>query len=84
MITAGALNDNIANFNVVKPLNGGDYGGEDDLKSYEKPTPEERVARVAVEKSDIFKIEALKAVKEAAISKKVANRARENAHAFQK
>tara|TARA_B110000285_G_C15138959_1_gene629310 strand:+ start:123 stop:716 length:594 start_codon:yes stop_codon:yes gene_type:complete len=47
-------------------------------------TPEERVARVAVTKSEKFKSAALKAAKEAAVSKTVANRATENAHAYQK
>lgn len=69
------------NFNRAK---NGDYGSEfeDDYSSYRPGTPEERVANVAVGTSAIYKREALKAAKEAAISKKVANRATENAHAF--
>ena len=45
-------------------------------------TPEEKVARVAVTGSETYKRAALKAAKEAAISKSVASRATENAHAF--
>ena len=41
----------------------------------DKETPEEKVAKVAIDKSEIYKKEALKAEKEAAVSKKVANRA---------
>lgn len=52
---------------------------DDDLN---KKTAEERVARVAVDNSEIFKRAALKAAKEAAVSKKIANRAMTNAHAF--
>ena len=66
---------------------GGDAeAAEDDEASGEREprarTPEERVARVAVTNSEKFKRAALKAAKEAAISKRVANRATENAHAF--
>jgi len=45
-------------------------------------TPEEKVARVAVTGTDKYKRSALKAAKEAAVSKSVASRATENAHAF--
>jgi hypothetical protein len=47
---------------------------DDDFESRVN-TPEEKVARIAVTKSETYKSKALKAVKEAAISKKVANRA---------
>jgi len=45
-------------------------------------TPEEKVAKTAVTSSEKYKRAALKAAKEAAVSKSVATRATENAHAF--
>jgi hypothetical protein len=55
---------------------------DDEPREARLSTPEERVARVAVTKSEKFKRAALKAAKEAAVSKRVANRATENAHAW--
>ena len=48
----------------------------------DRTPPEERVARVAVDKSKIFKVEATKAAKEAEVSKSVANKMMADAHAF--
>jgi len=55
---------------------------EQEPNSFPASTPEEKVARTAVTASEKYKRAALKAAKEAAVSKSVANRATENAHAY--
>ena len=56
----------------------------DDFGFDNSKTPEERVAKVAVDKTEDFKMTAKRAAKEAEVSKTVSDRAMHNAHAFQK
>ena len=56
----------------------------DDFGSDNGRTPEERVAKVAVDKTQDFKQSAKRAAKESEVSNTVADRAMRNAHAYQK
>ena len=54
----------------------------DDFSNNNGRTPEESVAKVVIEKSEEFKRKARVAAKASEVSKKVSNRAMDNAHAF--
>ena len=68
----------------TKGDDGADGDGEEQDLGPRGHTPEEKVAKVAIDTSQKYKRAASKAAKEAATAKSVANRATENAHAYQK